>query len=640
MAIGTDFSVNPATGAIRHIANTDKYTVLELHRWLQDLADQQQASGDDLIDITTITPSARATDNIITLNTPFNIDDTAAQYLYNGSIEQVSATGAEMYSGLVVVGSVYGTTTLQVVQNHGLYNTDSPFWGTGINVDAANNILSRMLIKTRSGGVDIDQKKIRVYAREWGHTYAEFEVTMGLGNSVAAIFTSQDLNNQTVVGTVATWTEISNTEGYQTIDLQNGDGAQPYYSQWNKASYSINQLYERAKWLSRRGTASTLHGMDGELFRGPTLQFAYQTEANGPFVLNEVLSWGCAFTYGSEVGGPFTVGEKLTFGTSGAIGVLVALKDDGATGKMVVNVQSGTPANTNTITGGTSSATAAVSSVPTNTGVNGAGRGVIVALNDTGTTGSIWIQQISGAAPVASMPIRGGTSDATAAINGAPTARSLSPVFIGQSTGSAIIGAYGIGIEAADLTTNDKVFDLANTLRTPPNNVVFTVYGLVNGEDRVLVTNAGTGVNVDYDQLALGTTLVSGTATQVDVGIGNIPADTPQTGTLRIELDTGIYRFQAYNSHDNSRYFTITSADYSGTLTATAANDVFLAYIDKLAGASSEQVTFKYSAPRTLFVRVRDGGTAGDVKPIKTFETTAGLSSGGGSATAIRTDDA
>ncbi len=68
---------------------------------------------------------------------------------------------------------------------------------------------------------------------------------------------------------------------------------------------------------------------------------------------------------------------------------------------------------------------------------------------------------------------------------------------------------------------------------------------------------------------------------------------------------------------------------------------MFLAYIDKDAASDTEQVTFKYVAPRTLFVRVRDGGgVAKSNTPIKTFETTAGLGVGGGSATAIRTPDA
>ena len=65
-----------------------------------------------------------------------------------------------------------------------------------------------------------------------------------------------------------------------------------------------------------------------------------------------------------------------------------------------------------------------------------------------------------------------------------------------------------------------------------------------------------------------------------------------------------------------------------------------ITYIDKVATADPEEKTLKYSAPRTLFVRVRDGGTAGDTIPIKTFETTTVFGTGGASATVIRTTDA
>lgn len=555
MAIGDDFSV-AVNGDIRHVSGTTRYTVLQLHRWLQDLADQAQGSGNDLLDITSSTPSARATDNIITLNSPYNIDDDAAEYLYDGSITQ--SGGDVVYSGLVVVGSLAGTTTLQVVQNNALYDGDTPFWGTGINTDAAANILCRMLIKTRTGGADVDGKRIRVYAREWGHTYAEFEVTMGLGNSVAAIFTSTDLNNTTPSGTVAGWTTIVNVEGYQTIDLGNGDGPQPYYSQWTKAAYTINQLYERAKYIGRRGTSETIHGMDGELFRGITHQWNYDGEADGPFTEDEHLTWGTGAT---------------------------------------------------------------------------AGEGVLLALLDSGTTGTMWIQLIKGVPPTDDMMITGVTSSADCYVNGSVTSRSVSPVFLGQSTGTAIIGAFGIGIDPDDLSQYDKLFDLTNTQRTPPNNVIFYVYGLEIG-DRVLVTWAD-GSNIDFNQMTLGTTLNSSGITQVDVGVGNIPGDTPQTGTLRIELDSGIYRQVSYTAHDGSRYFTIPSTDFTDPLDATAGNDVFLAYIDKAATSDTEQFTIKYTASRTMFVRARWGGTS----PIKTFETTAALGTGGGSATVNRISD-
>jgi hypothetical protein len=418
-----------------------------------------------------------------------------------------------------------------------------------------------MLIKSRTGGADIDGKRIRVFAREWGHTYAEFEVTLGLGEAVAAIFTSSDLNNQTASGTVAGWNTITNVEGYQGIDLGNGNGVRYYYSQWNRATYTINQLYERAKYLTRRGTAETIHGIDGELFRGITHQWNYDAEGGGGTAFNEdeILSWGTGAT---------------------------------------------------------------------------AGTGILLALYDAGLTGTMWIQLLTGVVPVDDMTITGGTTGRTCLVNGSVTSRGVSPVFLGQSTGSALIGAFGIGVEAADLTKDDKLFDLTNTLQVPPNTVTFTVYGLVSGEDRVMVANAD-GANIDFNQMTLATTLNGAGVTQVDVGIGNIPTDTPQTGNLRIELDTGIYRLVPYTAHDSSRYFTIGSTDFTDPNDATTGNDVFLGYIDKLAAATSENFQLIYNADRTLFVRVRDGGST----PIKTFETTAGLSTGGGSATAIRTTD-
>ena len=51
MAIADDFSV-AVNGDIRHVSGTSHYTVLALHRFLQDLADDPAASGNDLLDIT------------------------------------------------------------------------------------------------------------------------------------------------------------------------------------------------------------------------------------------------------------------------------------------------------------------------------------------------------------------------------------------------------------------------------------------------------------------------------------------------------------------------------------------------------------------------------------------------------------
>jgi hypothetical protein len=547
--IQDDFSV-AANGDIRYIGDAHGvgtpgyYTVIEFHRFLQDLADDAVALGDDLLDITGDTPSERSTDNIISLLAPYNINDASAEHLYDGSITQNN--GDTIYSGLVVVGAVEPGTQLQIVQNNTLLTN---YWTTGINTDPNANILLRLMVKTRNAGLDIDGRRLRIQAREIGSTYAEFSLTAGLGNATAAIFTSADLNNQTDPATIATWTTIANTEGLNLLDIDGNGLPESYYSQWNKDIYTINDLYERTKWLQRRGTAETLYGISGELFRGVTHSFAYNNEALGPFTQNEILTFG-----------------------------------NGSTG-------------------------------------------LLLAFDDQGTTGNLYIQLLTGGAPNNGATISGGTSGTTADISSVVTSRTISPSFIGNSTGTAIIGAYGVGINPANLTANDQLFDLTNTLIVPPNNVTFTVNGLVIGEDRVLVGPQLGGV-IDVNQLTANGEQTIGASTFVVNQV--IPTDTPASGTIRVFNGDTFDRIE-YTSYTAST-FTI-----NGTLPATyaTATILFISYIDKLATSTSESFTSVFLSTRSLFIRVRDGG----ITPIKTFETTGTLGSAGGSTTVIRTSD-
>jgi len=559
--VAADWDVTRSTGNIRYIgddhggASPSYATVIEFHRWLQDLADDASSTGDDEIDITDATPSDRSTDNIITLLGSYNIDDNAAEHLYDGSIIQTS--GDEFYDGIVNFGN--SDVQIQIIQNGAVLSDDWwNFSGAGLNADAAQGISHRFMIKTRTGGADIDGRRLIGTSRSFGNTYAEFSINgTSRGNNVLALSDTSDLNNDTAAGTVATWTTITNTEGYRQLDIDGNGSNEDYYSEWNRDTFTINQFYERMKWLTRDGSASTIYGLNGELFRGITHQFAYDGESGGPFTEPEALSWS----------------------------------------------------------GGT---------------------GQLLAIDDNGVTGTIWMQILTGTAPSDNDTITGGTSSATCLVNGSVTERSISIPFCGQSTGSALIGAYGLGMEPADTSASDTFFDLTNTQRVPPNNVTFTVSGLVSGEDRVLVTNNQAG-DIDYDQFALNTTL-NGAAETAVVITASIPSDTPSTGTIRIQNDEGLYRRVAYTSWTGST-FTIGSTDFSGsgeTDAATAGNDVFISYIDVLASGTSANFTSVYDSDRTLFVRVRDGGGT----PIKTFETTGTLGSSGGSSTAIRTSDA
>jgi hypothetical protein len=663
MAINaTDVSV-AVNGDIRWTGGaTPNYTVLELHRFLQGLADDAQASGDDLVDITSSTPSERSTDNIITLINSYNIDDTMAEHLYNGSITQDA--GDTVYSGLQVLGAVNNSSTqLMIIQDNGLYQftttPSTPFWGTqssgGYNGNAAAGILMQLCIKTRVNGADIDGQRVRLQARHWGDTYDFFNVSTGQGVSVAALGTTPDAQNTTTQGTVTVYTDVLNsggtanapTGGYQTIDLNNGAGPQPYYSQWTFGARNLKAIWEYTKDLTGNGTAKTVDSLPGELFLGITHDLNFNNQTTN-FTERETVVWGTKFFYNTLVSGPFTPGNYVTIGTNGAAGRV--MYDDGVD-ELIVALEdtSITLVDTDVVTefsgpgAGATSTTAAVNTGGGATVDNdkSGGSGIALAVNDAGATGDMWIQLLTGSAPVASLPLFGVTSGGDGAVSGSPVSRTIPKIFTGSYTGT-YIGAFGIGIDANDLTAADTIQDLLNVTQTPPNNVTFTVSGLVTGEDRVLVGPRLAGV-LDKAQLSLNGALSSGTTTSIIVNTPGIPAGTPATGAgadstrIRVQLDTGVYREQEYSSYSGDT-FTIPSTDYSSGNVAADNNEVFLGYIDKL--ITSPDTTAAYTAIYTtdvdLLVRVRDGGST----PIKTFEAPATFGSSNTTVAAIRTSDA
>lgn len=557
--VSADWTITRSNGNVRYIgddhggASPSYATVIEFHRWLQDFADDASSAGDDEHDITDPTSSDRSTDNIVTLLNSFNIDATAAEHLYDGSIIQNG--GDDIYDGIVNFGNA--SVQIQVHQNGAVLADDWwNFGGGGLNADVANGISHRFMIQVRSAGADIDGRRLLGTTRAFGNTYGEFPINgTSRGNNVLALSDSTDLNNQSLIGDVALWTSITNlTEGYALLDVNNDTTDEAYYSEWDEGAGgetgragTINDIYERLKWLTRDGSSSTLYGLNGELFRGITHELDVDTPT-GTFNAFEAVSW----------------------------------------------------------TGGT---------------------GQMLAIDSTTAATKMWIQLLTGAVPSDNDVITGGTSAATVQLNVTVTERTVSAPFVGQSTGSNLIGAYGLGVETGDLAAQDTLFDLTNTAITPPNNVTFTVLGLVSGEDRILVGPESTGT-LDTGQLSANGAQSSGAGTFLVNEV--IPSDTPSPGTVRIFNGTSFDRVP-YTSFAAST-FTLT-----GTLpnNVSANADAFISYIDELASATSASFTAVYSSDRSLFVRDRDGGGT----PIKTFETTATLGSAGGSVTVIRTSD-
>jgi hypothetical protein len=414
-----------------HAASGANYvTVLELHRWLQDLADDASVANDDYMDITTLNPSDKKFDTIITLVNGYTLDDAyttpASEFIYGGSIIQGTVGVSQIiYDGIRVVAA--RGTIVNVIQNGAILFPSNKFWNStpdgesyaGINPDPANGVCMQFMVKVHDyavDGGDIDNKALIFTTREWGKTFSEFRIpATGRGQNVVPLTYADDLNNTTAVGTVDGWTGITNlTEGFNEIDVDVNGADEGYYSEWDrvKTTYSINQFYERMKAITRNGSSEQVYDMDGELFRGITHSILL-TGAAAPGAFVEAgatpLSWG-----------------------------------SGAT----------------------------------------AGTGQILAY-DTRDPYVVHIQLLTGVVPGNSVTVTQGANSATTG-NPAVTERTISTPMCGQSTGTSLVGAYGFTLQYGDLAVNDKITALDGTTRQPPNNVTFTVSGIL-ADWRVLV---------------------------------------------------------------------------------------------------------------------------------------------------------
>ena len=91
--IATDFVLG-ADKTIRYVGNgKGKYTVLELHRWLSDLADEP-GTTESVLDIMSDQPSVRHTDEIIELLDGWRVEYDTAAWLDGGTI--IQRNGKEM----------------------------------------------------------------------------------------------------------------------------------------------------------------------------------------------------------------------------------------------------------------------------------------------------------------------------------------------------------------------------------------------------------------------------------------------------------------------------------------------------------------------------------------------------------------
>lgn len=276
MAIGSDFSV-AGNGDIRHIGGTTVYSVLDMHQWLQDLADDASSSGDDNVSILTANPSkldgprSAIKPMLLNLLNGFNIDDDAAKYVNFGSIQQDGTN--VLYTGLKSIGSpLVAGSPMYVVQNNAKLTT---YWPTGH---------IQIMVKCKSGGTLIDSGDVRVYSRKYGQTYGDFAANLiAGGEQPAAVSTSvTDWTPLNLAAALALSAKVAVTVGDHSKDTGDGSGSKLYKGTITLTSgCTIAEAAQYCQAICDESSAVTINGEPGWRYRA--LNGAYTPNGAAPF---------------------------------------------------------------------------------------------------------------------------------------------------------------------------------------------------------------------------------------------------------------------------------------------------------------------------------------------------------------------
>jgi hypothetical protein len=262
MAIGDDFTV-ASNGNVRHSGGATVYSVLELHQWLQDMADDASIStAGDEVSILSANPSkldgprSAIKPMLLNLLNGFNIDDTAAQFINFGSIQQDGTN--ILYTGVKTIGSpLVALSPMYIVQNAAKLTS---YWPNGH---------IQVMIKAKTGGTLIDAGDIRVYSRKYGQTYGDFSAKLVAGGEQpAAISTATtDWTTLNLATALALSTKVAITTGSNFQDT--GVGGSKEYKGTITLSGGITVI-EAAQYLQAicdESSTTTVDGVLGWKFR-------------------------------------------------------------------------------------------------------------------------------------------------------------------------------------------------------------------------------------------------------------------------------------------------------------------------------------------------------------------------------------
>lgn len=276
MAIGDDFSIG-AGGDIRHTGGTTVYTVLELHAWLQDLADDAGPTGDDIMSILMPNPSkldgprSAIKPMILNLLNGYNIDDVAAQFINFGSVSQ--AGGDELYTGVKTIGApLVAGSPIYLVQDGAKLTS---YWPDGH---------IQVLVKGKTAGALIDNGDLRAYSRAYGQTYSDFAGNLVAGGEqpLAISTTLTDWTPLSLVEALALAPNVAITIGDHNKDTGDGNGSKAYKGTITLSNgCTIAEAAQYCQAICDQDSTTTINGIPGWRFRA--LDAAYPPNSAAPF---------------------------------------------------------------------------------------------------------------------------------------------------------------------------------------------------------------------------------------------------------------------------------------------------------------------------------------------------------------------
>lgn len=325
-------------GTVDGVVHVRAYTPNNLHYWFSDKGDDSNYIGDDVHDRTLPKVSERIGVTDVKFLGLANIDDALSYHLYGGSIQQSS--GAIEYNAVAVaIVDVDGNTEPVIIQDNALHSaTATEYWNNAYMPNSASVV--NMLIKVKDTTVT-DRRVVRFRAlEEFRNYFTAPDPTLGGGITPVSLVATDDGNHTAdASGFLATA-----AYGYQTVDHNNSNGAQPYWMVISDNTDSKTSVHERFKWEQRRGTATTVLGLNAQLIVGNDLTFNFDGEA----------------------GVDIAHGDILTFSgnSTGTALVLAILYDDAVSGKLYCQRLTGDAPLDNAVITSDGTGTAVVNGTP------------------------------------------------------------------------------------------------------------------------------------------------------------------------------------------------------------------------------------------------------------------------------------